>query len=130
MPFSPTHSDRFLASVAAALLGAVLLSALPAAAQETPAASAATPASAASPTSPAAPPPGPSAETLKKARDVGLHAETRKGSTVYCWEEADIGSRFKSKKCVPESQLDEIIARRAALQQNFRQGTCAGMSCG
>jgi chorismate synthase len=33
---------------------------------------------------------------------------------VYCWEDANIGSPFKTKKCVGESQLDELISQRQA----------------
>ncbi len=99
-----------------ALFGLLLAATVPAVAQETPAASAAAP-------------PGPSAEMLKKAKDVGLHPENRRGATVYCWEDAEVGTRFKTKKCVPESQLDELVARREAAQQNARQGNCAGSNC-
>ena len=75
-------------------------------------------------------PAAPSAETLKKARSLGLHPESRRGATVYCWEEAAIGSRFKDKHCVPESQLDELVAKREAVQQQFHQGNCGATGCG
>ena len=72
----------------------------------------------------AAPPaaPGPDAATLKKARDAGLKPEVRKGVTVFCWEDADIGSRFKTKKCVDESRLDDIIAQRQAQRDALNRG--------
>jgi hypothetical protein len=77
-----------------------------------PPATASPPASASAPS--AATPAGPSPETLKKAKENGLKAEVRKGTTVYCWEDANIGSPFKTKKCVGESQLDELISQRQA----------------
>ena len=66
--------------------------------------------------------PGPDAATLKKARDAGLKPEVRKGVTVYCWEDADIGTRFKTKKCVDESRLDEIIVARQAQRDQLNRG--------
>jgi hypothetical protein len=73
---------------------------------------------------PAAPPAdsGPDAATLKKAREAGLKPEVRKGVTVYCWEDADIGSHFKTKKCVDESRLDEIITARLAQRDQLNRG--------
>ena len=59
-------------------------------------------------------PAAPSDETLKRAKAAGLHAETRKGATVYCYEDANIGTRFTTKKCVDVSQLDALIAQRQA----------------
>jgi predicted flap endonuclease-1-like 5' DNA nuclease len=84
-----------------------------------PAPSASAPAPAASPTStPAAQasasdaPAQPSAETLKKAKSVGLKPETHNGTTVYCWEQTALGSRFPTKQCTDANHLDDIIAQR------------------
>jgi hypothetical protein len=63
----------------------------------------------------------PSEETLKKAKAMGLHAEVRKGVTVYCWEDSNTGSRFPTKKCANETQLDDIIAQRQAMQDDMRR---------
>jgi hypothetical protein len=70
----------------------------------------------------AAAPPGPSAETIKRASTVGLRAEVRKGGTVYCWEDADIGTRFKTKKCVNENQLEDMIQRLEAQRAQKQRG--------
>jgi hypothetical protein len=74
------------------------------------------------------PPPGPSAETLKRAKAVGLRPEVRKGVTVYCWEDADTGTRFKTKKCVDENRLAEMIQQREAQRDQLR-GNCGGGGC-
>lgn len=66
-------------------------------------------------------PPAPSAETLKRAKSVGMHPEVRKGGTVYCWEDASVGTRFTTKKCVDENQLDDMIAQREAQQDKMRR---------
>ena len=63
----------------------------------------------------------PSDETVKKAKSMGLHAEVRKGATVYCWEDSSVGSRFPTKKCVNENQLDDIVQQRQAVQDDMRR---------
>ena len=122
-------------------LGAAMAITLAANAQQ-PAASSAPPASAPAPaTSPAPATPAaaqsdqsatsrtqPSADTLKKAKSLGLHPETHSGVTKYCWEDANTGSRFATKKCADESQLDEIIAQREAAQDNMRRNMTGGGS--
>ena len=86
------------------------------------------------PTSAAAPPAdkapaGPSADTLKKARAGGLKPEVRNGVTVFCWEDADIGTRFKTKKCVNEDQLAQILEIRQAQRDQMNRSSCTG-ACG
>jgi hypothetical protein len=66
-------------------------------------------------------PTAPSAETLKRAKAVGLRPEVRKSGTVYCWEDASTGTRFTTKKCVDENQLDDMIAQREAQQDKMRR---------
>jgi hypothetical protein len=46
----------------------------------------------------------------------------RKGVTVYCWEDATIGTRFTTKKCVDEDQLVDMIPQREVQQDNLRKG--------
>jgi len=94
--------------------------AAPVYAQQPPTETAAPPAAQAPPA--ATPPPGPSADTLKRAKAVGLHPEMRKGVTVYCWEDATIGTRFTTKKCVDEDQLVDMIHQREVQQDNLRKG--------
>ena len=90
------------------------------------------PLAAATPVEPAAPaadkppaadkaPAAPSAETLKRAKAVGLRPEVRKSGTVYCWEDATVGTRFTTKKCIDENQLDDMIAQREAQQDKMRR---------
>ena len=63
-----------------------------------------------------------SEDTLKRAKAVGLHPEVRKGVTVYCWEDADLGTHFPSKKCVDENRLDEMIQKLEIQRQQKLQG--------
>jgi hypothetical protein len=76
-------------------------------------------------TAPAAPA-APSDDTLKRAKAAGLHAETRKGATVYCYEDATIGTHFTTKKCVDPSQLDALIAQRQAIKDATLQRPMTG----
>jgi hypothetical protein len=69
----------------------------------------------------------PSAETIKRAKSVGLRPEEHRGQTLFCWEDASTGSRFTTKKCTDETGLDAIIAQREVAKSNFRQ-TMTGTS--
>lgn len=113
----------------------VILARVPAWAQETPASpppagSSSTPtATTTAPTAPATTAPAaPSDETLKKAKSAGLHAETHKGVTVYCYEDANLGTRFTTKKCVDGSQLDQLVALRQAARDGALQRPPTGTS--
>ncbi len=107
-----THSRLPLLVLSAALLG-VAGSAYAQQASDT----ATAPTSTSSTT---APPPGPSKDTLRKARNLGMHPEhTSSGKTVYCWEDADTGTHFKTKKCVDEYQLQATMEQRQALIDNL-----------
>jgi hypothetical protein len=78
----------------------------PAAAPATPAPPAtAAPVTAAAPTSP-------SVEVLRKARLAGYHIrKLREGTTVFCKNEAHVGSRFSAESCIDEPQLQETLIR-------------------
>lgn len=117
----------------------VIIATVPVWAQETPASpppasssSSSTSTTTTTTTTPAAPvnnaPAAPSDETLKKAKAAGLRAETRKGVTVYCYEDANLGTRFTTKKCVDGSQLDQLIAQRQAARDGTLQGPMTGTS--
>lgn len=113
------------------LIGAMLATALPAYSQQSSAppanTSASTPAqtsttaSAAQTTASDSASAKPSDATLKLAKSMGLHAEVHKGATQYCWEDANLGTRFPTKKCVGEDQLTDLVAQRQATQDNIRR---------
>ena len=118
------------------LIGAMLAAALPAYSQQSSAPPANTSAAAASaataPTQTSTPSAAqttasdsesakPSDATVKKAKSMGLHAEVHNGATQYCWEDANLGTRFPTKKCVGEDQLNTLVAQRQATQDNMRR---------
>jgi hypothetical protein len=72
--------------------------------------------------SPSQRPAPPSQATIKKARAAGLKAETRNGMTVFCWQDANTGSRFNTKKCVDETRLELILQERQDARDRFKQG--------
>ena len=91
----------------------------------------------AAPTEPAASPApaapaGPSAETLKKARMAGYHPETKQGVTMYCQETANIGTRFPTKKCLNEQQLNGVVDIQHQQQDSMRKpiNCTGGPGCG
>jgi hypothetical protein len=69
-----------------------------------------------------APGTAPSEATIKKARAAGFKAETRNGMTVFCWQDANTGSRFTTKKCIDETRLDFILRERQYARDLFKQG--------
>jgi len=61
----------------------------------------------------------------------GYKPETQKGVTLYCRRDADLGSRFETKKCVNQDQLEqEINARQDVRNMLGKAATCTGAHCG
>ena len=87
------------------------------------------------PTAPAAAPAqaapaGPSADTIKKARLAGYRPETRNGTTMFCQETANLGTRFPTKKCLDEQQIRSVVDIQRQNQDSFRKpGMCTGNGC-
>jgi hypothetical protein len=99
-------------------------SSTPAVTPAAPAASSATSATATSATTPApagADKTGPSADLIKRAKNAGLRPEQRHGQTMFCWEDASLGSRFTTKKCTDEAGLREMLLLREQEGQEMRQ---------
>jgi hypothetical protein len=73
-----------------------------------------------------------SPELKRKARSNGVHIETVNGGLMFCWEDATLGTRLKTKKCVDEATFDVLLQQRGTLRDNLRQGTpsCNGSICG
>jgi hypothetical protein len=69
----------------------------------------------------------PSDATLKKARSLGMYTVLLKGVTRYCWKDANVGTKFETRKCVDEAQLDEVIEQREVMKGVYRQ-TMTGTS--
>lgn len=105
------------AADAAASAASTAAAASPSAATQTPAA----PAAAASA--------APSAETLKQARQAGFRPQLVKGVTVYCREDANLGTRFATKKCLNEAQLKSTLEQRRDVRDAMQQPGACGAGC-
>jgi hypothetical protein len=82
----------------------------------------------AAPTAPAASPApaapaGPSADTIKKARLAGYRPETRNGTTMFCQETASLGTRFATKKCINEQQVQSVVDIQNLTHDSLRKPT-------
>lgn len=71
---------------------------------------------------------GPSADLLRKAHAAGFKTEVHNGSTLFCEETAEIGSHFKTKKCLTEEQVGLTLERRQATKDQLTNHTCTGCS--
>jgi len=95
------------------------------AAPATPAAAAA-PAAATPATSAAVPP-----EMIKKAAKVGLKPRQRKGTTMFCKDYAEVGTRFETEHCYAAADLDTVVQQITDAQEMARKaGACGGKACG
>jgi hypothetical protein len=65
-------------------------------------------------------------ETLKAARDAGYAIKVANGSTHFCKNEAEIGSRFKKETCINEDQLYLVLHRSE--EQRERLNSLKGSS--
>jgi hypothetical protein len=65
----------------------------------------------------------------KKAKQFGWRPEVQKGTTVYCRNDAEVGSRFSTKRCVGESQLATLIEQAEFDKDQLKQRGCGG-NCG
>jgi hypothetical protein len=97
------------------------------------------PASAPTPATPAASTPaavsasaakttGPSPEVIKKARQHGYHIKKKDGVLLYCREDAAVGTRISSEKCLSEDEFNALIRQNDDTTDQLRRGTC-GRDC-
>ncbi|MDP9008691.1 MAG: hypothetical protein M3N91_08290 [Pseudomonadota bacterium] len=69
------------------------------------------------------------AAIAKKAKAAGWRPEMRSGVTVYCRQDAEVGSRFTKKRCATETQLAAVLERQEYEREQFRLRGCGG-HCG
>jgi hypothetical protein len=66
-------------------------------------------------------------DTVKQALAAGYKPVVKDGNTLYCREEAVIGTRFPKQRCVSAEQLDDAVKQAQAAQDAWRRAhTCAG----
>lgn len=69
------------------------------------------------------------ATVVKKATRSGWRPEVQNGNTVYCRNDAEVGSRFSVRRCVSEMQLAVLIEQAEFDRDQLKQRGCGG-SCG
>ena len=69
------------------------------------------------------------ASMAKKAREAGWRPEADKGETVYCRDDPTIGSRFPTRRCVHQNQLQDILDQAQYDKDLLQRGSCNGGSC-
>jgi len=98
----------------------------PAAATATAPASTSTAAPAAQASAAPAQPQGPSADVIKQARQAGYRMKTSHGNYYFCKEDADIGSRLATEKCIDSDTLALTLERQRMDKEQIKtlgQGT-------
>jgi hypothetical protein len=68
----------------------------------------------------------PSVEVLRQATLAGYHVrKLRQGATIFCKNEAHVGTRFSTESCIDETQLEEFLIRTQSQRDELknRKGT-------
>ena len=58
-----------------------------------------------------APPSAPSSQAKKKAREYGFHAEMYDGKTFFCRDDAVLGTRLPSKRCMDGAEFEDYAVQ-------------------
>ncbi|HEV7357837.1 MAG TPA: hypothetical protein VGN99_07560 [Steroidobacteraceae bacterium] len=80
-------------------------------------------------TPPATPPTKiePTTAARKKAMNYGFHAEIYDGKTMFCRDDATLGTRLVSKKCMGADQFEDYAVQLQIARDLMRQkATCQG----
>jgi hypothetical protein len=72
-----------------------------------------------------------SADARKKASEFGFHAEVFNGNTMFCKEDAALGTRIKSKRCMSSFEFEDYAMQiKIAREQMQSNNQCQGGICG
>jgi hypothetical protein len=69
------------------------------------------------------------ATLAKMAKKAGWHTEVQNGTTFYCRETVDVGTRFSSKKCGTLTQVAVVLEQQQYEKDQLKQRGCGG-NCG
>lgn len=59
-------------------------------------------------------------ETLRQAEQLGFTPVTRNGTTVYCRDVTELGSRFTKRQCISEQGVMTLVHQQTQSQDQFR----------
>jgi hypothetical protein len=65
----------------------------------------------------------------KKVKQGGWRAEVKQGTTVYCRDAQEVGSRFTTHRCMTEMQLAVLMEQQEFEKDQLKQRSCGG-NCG
>jgi zona occludens toxin (predicted ATPase) len=69
----------------------------------------------------------PTADARKKAQVYGFHAEIYNGKMMFCKDDATLGTRLASKKCMDTSQFEDYAVQLQIARDLMKQkATCQG----
>ncbi len=69
----------------------------------------------------------PSADARKKAQQFGFHTEIYNGKTMFCKDDATLGTRLTSKKCMDAIQFEDYAVQLQIARDLMKQkGQCQG----
>jgi hypothetical protein len=68
------------------------------------------------------------ATLAKLAKKAGWRTEVKYGTTFYCRETVDVGTRFSSKKCATPTQLAAVLEQQQFAKDQLKQRGCG--NCG
>jgi hypothetical protein len=73
----------------------------------------------------------PTPQARKKASEYGFHAEIYDGKTMFCRDDAYVGTRIKSKLCMDSNQFEDYAVQlKIARDMMKEKGQCTGGICG
>jgi hypothetical protein len=73
----------------------------------------------------------PTPQARKKASEFGFHAEIYDGKTMFCRDDAYVGTRIKSKLCMDSNQFEDYAVQlKIARDMMKEKGQCTGGICG
>jgi hypothetical protein len=72
-------------------------------------------------------PTNPSPEARKKANEFGFKAEVYNGKTMFCKDDAALGSRLKSKRCMNSNEFEDYAVQLKIARDLMKvKGQCQG----
>jgi ABC-type transport system substrate-binding protein len=68
----------------------------------------------------------PTAAARKKAADFGFHSEMYSGKTFFCKDDATVGTRIASKKCIDPDNFEDYAIQMQIARDTMPKDVCQG----
>jgi hypothetical protein len=72
----------------------------------------------------------PTAAARRKAADYGFHSEMYDGKTFFCKDDATLGTRLISKKCIDPDNFEDYAIQLQIARDTMRKDVCQGGKAG